>query len=137
MEKIFHFDSPLQVYTADACVISCFDARFDVAIRKFLKRLGILVYDNIRIPGSAQALVSPPCENDRDFVLRMIETSIRLHHSPRVVILGHADCGGYPSAPNEAVIDDLWLAAKVLKSSPLKLPVECYFADFDGIYQLK
>ena len=31
MDKLFHFDSPQEVYTADACVISCFDARFDVA----------------------------------------------------------------------------------------------------------
>jgi len=40
MEKVFHFDSPREVYRADACVITCFDARFDLAVRKFLKLRG-------------------------------------------------------------------------------------------------
>jgi hypothetical protein len=42
MRKLFHFDSPPGEYTSEACVVSCFDARFDLAIRKFLKRRGIL-----------------------------------------------------------------------------------------------
>ena len=74
MEKVFHFDSPQEVYEADACVISCFDARFDTAIRKFLKRRGIALFDQIKIPGSAKALAAPDCEGDRDFVLRMVRT---------------------------------------------------------------
>ncbi len=36
MQKLFHFDCPQEVYRADACVISCFDFRFDAQLRRFL-----------------------------------------------------------------------------------------------------
>ena len=67
MQKLFHFDCPREVYQADACIISCFDARFDLAVRKFLKRRGVVTYDQIKIPGSAKALAAPDVEADRDF----------------------------------------------------------------------
>ncbi|SPF32423.1 conserved hypothetical protein [Candidatus Sulfopaludibacter sp. SbA4] len=136
MDKLFHFDSPQEVYTADACVISCFDARFDVAVRKFLKRRGIVIFDHVKIPGSAKSLAAPECEGDRDFVLRMVRTSMRLHHPARVVILAHNDCGAYPGIPVDVVSADLVRAAQVLLAAEPSLSVECYFADFDGVYSV-
>jgi len=136
MEKLFHFDSPQEVYKADACVISCFDARFDLAIRKFLKRRGIQTFDHIKIPGSAKSLAAPECEGDRDFVLRMIRTSIRLHRPDRALILAHAECGAYPGVPIEIVAADVVRAAAVVLAAEPSLTVECYFADFDGVYRL-
>ena len=136
MQKLFHFDSPQEVYTADACVISCFDARFDVAVRKFLKRRGIATFDNVKIPGSAKALADPECEGDRDFVLRMVRTSMRLHHPARLVILAHNDCGAYPGIPVEVVTADVVRAAQVLTAAEPSLAIECYFTDFDGVYQI-
>ena len=41
MKKVFHFDSQTDAYRADACVVSCFDARFELVTRKFLKKRGI------------------------------------------------------------------------------------------------
>jgi hypothetical protein len=41
MEKPFHFDTPSEIYQAGACVISCCDARFDLVLRKLLKRRGL------------------------------------------------------------------------------------------------
>jgi len=136
MEKLFHFDSPVEVYTADACVVSCFDARFNEAVRKFLKRRGILIFDHVKIPGSAKVLGAPDSEADRDFAMRMLRTSVRLHCPPRFVLIGHNDCGAYPGAPPAAVAADLALAAAFLRASDLGLPVETYFADFDGIYRV-
>jgi len=136
MDKLFHFDSPQEVYTADACVISCFDARFDVAVRKFLKRRGIVIFDHVKIPGSAKSLAAPEYEGDRDFVLRMVRTSMRLHHPARVVILAHNDCGAYPGIPVDVVSADLVRAAQVLLAAEPSLSVECYFADFDGVYSV-
>ena len=89
MEKLLHFDSPRAVYTADACVISCFDARFEPAMRRFLKRRGVLTFDHIKIPGSVKALAAPVCDADRDFVLRMVRTSLDLHHPSRVLLIAH------------------------------------------------
>src|SRR5580704_1471956 len=124
MDKLFHFDSPQEVYTADACVISCFDARFDLAVRKFLKRRGIAIFDHVKIPGSAKALAAPECEGDRDFVLRMVRTSMRLHHPVRVLILAHNDCGAYAGIPVEVVTADVVRAAQVLLAAEPSLAVE-------------
>jgi hypothetical protein len=137
MEKCFHFDAPEEVYTADACVISCFDARFDLTIRKFLKWSGIQMFDHIKIPGSARSLAAPECEGDRDFVLRMIRTSIRLHHPRRALILAHSDCGAYPGVPIDVVVADVVRAAGVVLASEPSLAVECYFTDFDGVYRIQ
>ena len=137
MDKLFHFDCPQEVYTADACVISCFDARFDLAIRKFLKRRGIGIYDHVKIPGSAKSLAAPECDGDRDFVLRMIRTSIRLHRPDRVLILGHADCGAYPGASADIVAADVVRAAGVVLAAEPSLTIECYFTGFDGVYRIQ
>jgi hypothetical protein len=134
MQKLFHFDCAREVYQADACVISCFDARFDLAVRKFLKRRGIVTYDQIKIPGSAKALAAPDAAGDRDFVLRMVRTSTRLHRPARVWMFAHADCGAYPGLPVERQTADLQAAALVLRSAEPALAVECFFCDFDGVY---
>ena len=137
MEKVFHFDSPQEVYTADACVISCFDARFDLALRKFLKRRGIQTFDHIKIPGSARSLAAPESAGDTDFVLRMIRTSMRLHRPNRVLMLAHADCGAYQGVPTSLVVADVVRAAGVILTAEPSLAVECYFCDFDGVYRIQ
>ena len=86
MEKLFHFDSPREVYAAGACVISCVDARFEIATRKFLKRRGVVTSDHVRIPGSVKALAAPLRDADRDFALRMVRASLDLHHPPRLSV---------------------------------------------------
>lgn len=135
MDKLLHFDSPREHYHADACVIACFDARFDQATRKFLKRQGIAIYDLIKIPGAAKALAAPDCDADRDFVLRAVRVSQRLHAATRVLLIGHNECGAYGGAPAEVIIADLYRAAAVLLIAEPSLAVECYFADFDGVYR--
>lgn len=136
MEKAFHFDCPSEVYKADACILSCFDFRFEMAMRKFFKRCGIQTFDHIKIPGSAKALVAPERDSDRDFVLSMIRTSIRLHGPERMLILGHNDCGAYPGEPAETVAADVRKAAEIVKAET-GLTLEGYFCDFDGIYKLE
>ena len=134
MQKLFHFGCARERYQADACIISCFDARFDLAVRKFLKRRGIVTYDQIKIPGSAKSLATPDTEADRDLVLRMVRTSMRLHHAARLWMFAHSDCGAYPGALLETQTADLQTAAQFLLASEPALAVECFFADFDGIY---
>ncbi len=136
MEKLFHFDSPREVYTADACVISCFDARFEPAMRKFLKRRGVMVFDHVKIPGSVKALAAPACDADRDFVLRMVRMSRDLHRSPRLLLIAHNDCGAYPGGSAETIAGDVLRAAEALRAAEPDMPVECYFADFDGVYRI-
>jgi hypothetical protein len=136
MEKVFHFDSPAEVYRADACVITCFDARFDQAIRKFLKRRGIILFDHVKVPGSAKPFAAGDGDADCTFLLGAVRTSIRLHGPRRAVIIAHRDCGAYPGAPAEVVASDASRAAAFLRASEPSLEVETYFADFDGIYRV-
>jgi len=134
MQKLFHFDSPAEVYHADACVLTCFDARFEQVVKKFLRKRGVTLYDQIKIPGAAKALGSPAAEGDRDFVLRMIATSMGLHGAQRMILTGHNDCGAYPGLPPEAVTADIDSAARVIHSAQPSLAIERYFFDFDGVY---
>jgi len=136
VEKVFHFDSPVEVYTADACVITCFDARFDQAIRKFLKRRGIQLFDHVKIPGSAKPWAAADTDPDADFLLRAVRTSMRLHRPRRAVIVAHNDCGAYPGIAPEVVAADAVCSAAFLRAAEPTLEVESYFADFDGIYRI-
>ena len=63
MKKVFHFDSQTDPYRADACVVSCFDARFELVTRKFLKKRGIWWADPLKIAGGAKAFASPAEES--------------------------------------------------------------------------
>jgi hypothetical protein len=136
MQKLYHFDCPQEVYQADACVISCFDFRFDAQLRKFLKRRGVATHDHVKIPGSVKAIASPDRDSDRDFVLGMLRTSLRLHRPAKLLLFGHNECGAYPGAAPEAVAADVVKAAAYFGEVEPRLQIESYFCDFDGIYGL-
>ena len=134
MQKLFHFDCPQEVYQADACIISCFDFRFDTQLRKFLKRRGIATYDHIKIPGSVKTVVAPLVDSDRDLVLGMVRTSMRLHRPRRLLLFGHNDCGAYPGVAADIVAGDVRSAAAYFAQAEPTLEIESFFCDFDGIY---
>jgi hypothetical protein len=136
MQKLFHFDCPQEHYQADACVISCFDFRFDTQLRKFLKRGGVAVYDQMKIPGSVKAIAAPDRDSDRDFVVGMVRTSQRLHNTRRLMLFAHNQCGAYPGVGADGIAADLVTAAAYFTNVEPKLQIESYFCDFDGIYGL-
>ena len=136
MQKLFHFDCPQEVYQADACVISCFDFRFDTQLRKFLKRRGVETYDHVKIPGSVKVIAVPDRDSDRDLVVTMLRTSMRLHRPSRLLLFGHNDCGAYPGAAPAVVAADVAKAAEYFAQIEPSLQIESYFCDFDGIYGL-
>ena len=69
--------------------------------------------------------------------MRMIRTSVRLHCPDRVLILAHADCGAYPGVPVDVVVADVVRAAGVVLATEPSLAVECYYSDFDGVYEVQ
>src|SRR5947208_16930066 len=93
VKKVFHFDSQADGYRADACVVSCFDARFELVTRKFLKKRGIWWADPLKIAGGAKAFASRPEESERSFVLGQVRPSWRLHGPNRVIWLSTGVCG--------------------------------------------
>ena len=144
MKKVFNFESPRERYQCDAAILWCFDSRFDLAFRKFLKRLGITYSDPIKIAGGAKALASPEPETDREFVLEQIRKSMALHGTKRVILMVHSDCGAYGGLAGtfhgdtqaEAAHHEQELAraaAHLVKAIP-GLTVQGYFVDFDGIW---
>jgi len=143
MQKVFHFDSPRARYMCDAAIVWCFDNRFEVLLRKLVKRLGIEYYDPIRIAGGTKYLASPDDERDREFVLNQIRISMRLHQTRNVILMLHSDCGAYgglaafgDDAAKEAGHhrDELQKATSYLLSQIPELTVTPYFVDFDGVW---
>jgi hypothetical protein len=144
MKKVFHFDAPRERYQCDAAIIWCFDNRFELGFRKFLKRVGVANSDPIKIAGGAKSLASPDLERDREFVLEQIRKSIRLHGTRRVILMVHSDCGAYGGlaegfggdAQAEAAhhLVELRRAAENLRKAIPGVEVDAYFVDFEGVW---
>ena len=144
MEKVFHFDTPRDSYQCDAAVVWCFDNRFDMAFRKFLKRHGVVNADPIKVAGGAKSLASPGHETEREFVLGQIRASIRLHNTRRVILMLHSDCGAYGGLANFAGDGraeaghheaELQRAADNLHAAIPDVAIETYFVDFEGVWR--
>jgi carbonic anhydrase len=146
VKKVFHLESAREHYHADAAVLWCFDHRFELVFRKFLKRIGIIHYDAIKVAGGAKLLTSPDREVERDFVLDQIRKSIRLHGTRLVILMLHSDCGAYgglrafggdPASEAEHHRHELESASAKLKATIPQIKVQSYFVDFDGVWQIE
>lgn len=145
MFKRFHFDSPAEVYRADAVVLWCFDDRITLVVRKFLKRIGAERADLVRVAGGAMAIASPKDESEQKFVLEQLRLSRKLHQAGRVILFAHRDCGAYGGsarfqgdAEAEASFhrSELTRASDIIRAALPDVAIECYFADFDGVWEL-
>src|ERR1700733_14618736 len=144
MKKVFHFDAPREKYECDAAILWCFDNRFDLSFLKFLKRIGVVHSDPIKIAGGAKCLASPERESDREFVLEQIRKSILLHATKRVILMVHSDCGAYGGLAEAFEGDsraeaahherELQRAAAHLSKAIPGLEIQGYFVDFEGIW---
>ena len=145
MKKVFHFDSPRDPYQCDAAIVWCYDNRFELGFRKFLRRQGILNTDPIKIAGGAKCLASPDRESDLEFVIDQIRTSMRLHGTKRVILMLHSDCGAYgglaggfggdTAAEAEHHRLELKRAAANLTRAIPGIEVKGYFVDFEGVWE--
>src|ERR1700687_1324084 len=144
MKKVFHFDAPREKYHCDAAILWCFDNRFELGFRKFLKRIGVVHSDPIKIAGGAKCMASPEHESDREFVLEQIRKSMRLHGTKRVILMLHSDCGAYgglaDAFPGDAQPEaahhkqELQQAAANLSAAIPGIEIQGYFVDFEGIW---
>jgi hypothetical protein len=143
MKKVFHFDAPREKYRCDAAILWCFDNRFELGFRKFLKRIGVVNSDPIKVAGGAKCLASPELETEREFVLNQIRKSMRLHGTTRAILMVHSDCGAYGGltafgGDTEAEAKhheaELRRAADNLRQAIPGIEVKGYFVDFEGIW---
>jgi carbonic anhydrase len=142
MENKIKCRSSAEHYIADACVVWCFDDRFSKLLGKFTKKFKN--FDLVKIAGGAKALTGD-ASPELDFVLSQIKTSVRLHGTKRVAIMLHRDCGAYggsksfenPEAEKTSHAERLASAMRFLTNEIPGVPVDIYFADFDGLYKVE
>lgn len=143
MKKLYHFDAPRERYICDAAIIWCFDNRFETGFRKFLRRIGVVYWDAVKIAGGTKCLASPDRESDRVFVLDQIRISMRLHQTRRVILMLHSDCGAYGglegfannvTAERDHHFEEPRKAAKVVTDAIPAVSVDGYFVDFEGVW---
>jgi len=128
------FKSPREHYTADACIVWCFDDRFTKALGEFVRVCGFRNFDLVKIAGGAKSLASPDEESERDFVLNQIQKSIKLHHTKLVVLMNHAECGAY--GEKQTAREDLQKAKEYLQAKLPGIEIKTVFADFEKISEI-
>jgi hypothetical protein len=121
-----------------------FRQSFRTGVSQIPQKLGALRTDLIKIAGGAKCLASPASENEREFVLDQIRTSIRLHQTRRVILMVHSDCGAYgglaegfhgdAEAESAHHRQELQRAVDSLAQSIPGLEIQAYFVDFEGIW---
>lgn len=148
MEKAFHFqfDSVIGFYRSDAVAVYCFDDRFTLVVQKFLKRLKLERVDTIRVAGGARALAAPDGQPEKNFLLDQLRLSRKLHEVGRVILIAHSDCGacgGLARFNHDAAAEadhhraELARAAAAVRTALPEVVVECYFADFAGVWRVE
>lgn len=146
MKKIFHFVAPREAYECDAAIVWCFDNRFELGFRKFLKKIGVVSSDPIKIAGGAKSLSSPDSPAERDFVMDQIRKSMRLHKTKRVILMVHSDCGAYGGLTAfqndvraEALHhrDELRHAAQNVWTVFPDVDIDAYYVDFEGVWDIE
>ena len=140
--NLIKYNSPKEHYTADACIVWCFDDRF-TGLLKELNRFGFKNIDLIKVAGGAKGLIGP--ESARAFLLDQIEKSIKLHHAPLIILMVHKNCGAYGTL---SAVDENGFFSKELKQAKINLEVfleaakhtakvKIYLADFDGLWEVR
>ena len=136
MKKILSVESPEGHYHAKSVILWCFDDRFSGVLEKFLKEHPDQHFDVIKVAGGVKQLVSPEHETDRDFILRQIAASIKLHGAENVGIMAHDECGAYGGKREVPFYEEeLKKGEEVLKEF-LHIGVTKMFVGFDGIYEI-
>ncbi|MBI2064797.1 MAG: hypothetical protein HYT62_01945 [Candidatus Yanofskybacteria bacterium] len=139
---VFHEKSSLDHYRAQAYVVRCVDDRFFRVYKNYLKVGGINRLDSKTPAGGAKVFSSPIKKGDRDYNIRELELSIRLHHVNRVMLFTHHDCGaygGFAAFDNDHDKEFKFhskeheKAAKYILARFPELIVETYFVDEHGI----
>lgn len=140
---IFKKESDLAHYEAEALTLRCVDDRFWKVFKEFLKSKHYVHIDPKSPAGGLKVFASPEFETDREFFVREIEKSIKLHSIKRVMLFSHADCGAYggrakfngnKDAEFAFHVEEHKKARRFLQEKfPAAFPIETYFIDESGV----
>ena len=129
-------------YIADAAIVWCYDNRFWRSFGALIEKEGLKHFDPIIVAGGAKSIASPSKKTEREFLLKQIELSIKLHHTPRVILMNHTDCGAYGGSKtfgNDVEKEfsthekELEKAKKLIKKHFPKVKVDVVFVGFENI----
>ena len=109
----------------NATVVRCMDGRLHDLVANLLKKIGVDSYDLISIAGATK---------EDTLVVNQIQLSVRLHHTKRIILINHEDCGAYGDVPQKTHENAMWIVKNWLDRLNLGVIVECYFLHLDGTY---
>lgn len=137
----------LNHYEPDSYTVRCVDDRdqFYKVWKNFLKKkLKVKHIDPKSPAGGAIVFSFPQKESDREYNLRELGISIRLHHVKKARLFSHHDCGfcgGFKAFNNDEDKEFIFhrdqhkKAVKIIKKHYPRIKVETYFIDRKGIIQ--
>ncbi len=142
MNQYLEFKSSNDHYESDACIIWCFDARFSGLLEEFVKKETLKNVDLVKVAGGAKEIASPEAEVNRAFMLDQIKKSIALHKTKKIILMTHTECGAYGGKTDEKFYEEELIKAKSTVTAYLadikaSVPVETYFANFEGLLKTK
>lgn len=151
-KQVIKFKSKRNHYNADACIVWCFDNRFDALLKKTKESLGFKHTDDIKIAGGAMNLAGRGIADDKEkiieYLANQVEKSIKLHHAPLVILMLHKDCGAYKAIglplegenENELLEQDLKEASdhlsEYLSRRGYRPKIKMFIADFDSLREV-
>lgn len=84
------------MHKAKAVILTCMDFRFQKMIQKWLQENNYLgTTDEIIVAGATRDIVKPLNNSHKEYLLRQLELSVKLHDPDEIILLDHQDCGGY------------------------------------------
>ena len=146
MRQIIKHQSSYDHYESDACIVWCFDARFSALLEKFIAEKELRNIDLIKIAGGARVFATHEIEAEEDYFRGQIEKSVKLHHTRKVILIVHQNCGAYGKTFDDTASEENFYKTELenakksveafLRSKNLQIPIETYYATFDGLYQV-
>jgi carbonic anhydrase len=91
MQTLFKYKG---IHRSEAVLVACIDFRFWQETATFVKQeLGIQDFDLATLPGAAKAINE--YKTDEDIAIQCVGIPCELHHSQKIIIINHEDCGAY------------------------------------------
>ncbi len=121
-------------------VIHCIDFRLGKTIKKYLEGQNLLGdCDIVSVAGAAKNIASPENDSEREFLMKQIDISKKLHNINEVILINHSDCGAYggSSAFNsnteekERHFQDMERATNIIREKYHDLKIKKMLADID------
>lgn len=125
------------LHSCDIFVLTCIDFRLHPQLENLLQQdFGFSSFDFFAAAGAIKNLVEPEKPEDRDFILRQIVKSQKLHQIKKVILINHTDCGAYggtkafetPEVEEQKHFENLRVAEKIIKENFPQLEIILFLA---------